>query len=133
MELGEGDVYRWSYKPGKGGDFDPYWCKSRIAIVSNGRLEDTYWISDRYVVPLDSVTLEFVCNLADLEPTTPDAYDRYEPEHVVDLRHPNGGAIYIRKGAKPSKRVQIESWTWKRDRAQATVEFCQARIDELSK
>lgn len=131
--LREGDVYRWSWKPGtpEGEKFAPYWCKSRIAIVSGGRLFDTYWHSSGEEMDAGRVSLEWVANMEDLEAARSDAHEVYEPADVVDLRHPNGGGVYRRKGAKPSKRVQVEAWTRKRDKARREADYAQDRIDEL--
>lgn len=132
--LREGDIYRWSWRPDsrESRAFEPYHCRAQIAVVRGGRLLDTYWApggdGDDLAGRVDWVR---VANLDDLKASDPSAHECYEPRDVVDLRHKNGGVVYVRKGAEPSVRVQIESWTRKRDEARARAESCQRQIDWL--
>lgn len=50
-ELKEGDIFRWSYTDKYCPSFEPYWCKSRVAVARKAGLgensylvlSDTYW------------------------------------------------------------------------------------------
>lgn len=135
--LREGDVYRWSWKPGSQAldRLDPYWCRARLAQVRGGRLLDLYWGrmagADEAISPAD-VDLALVANMADLEqPVYRPAHEFYEPADLVNLSHANGGEVWVRKGAAPSLRVQIEVCTRERDRARADLDYAQRRLDEL--
>lgn len=138
--LKERAVYRWSWREGCAPDrlCSPYWCRSQIAIVVDGKLWDTYWGPDERPARPDlcssldprQVDLTFLANLDDLRPEEPDALDRYEPEDLVNLRHPNGGRVYVRKGARESRRVQIAAWLLKRDELLAQADHFQRLIDQ---
>lgn len=136
----QGDVYRWSWKPDapEAAKFEPYWCKAQMATVDErGRLVDIYWHllggkrdAGGEVLPVERVDLTLIANLGDLDPSGPFAHECYEPADVIDLRHKNGGAVYVRKGAKQSVRVQVETWTRKRGAALAEAASYQRLIDE---
>lgn len=135
--LREGDIYHWSWKPGSQAldRLDPYWCRARLAQVRGGRLLDLYWGrmagADEAISPAD-VDLALVANMADLEqPVYRPAHEFYESADIVNLRHANGGEVWVRKGAAPSLRVQIEVCTRKRDQARADMDREQRRLDEL--
>lgn len=112
--LREGDIYRWSYRDPKTDmrQYGSYHCCSRIAIVRNGLLKDTYWGayagSDGRSFGQDDVhtlDLTFVANLSDLEIAAEYQADYYDDADIVDLNHSNSsrGNFYLRKGAVRSQ------------------------------
>lgn len=106
-QLREGDVFRWSYRePGDDRSYGRYHCCSRIAIVTRGRLRDTYWSwgSDGRSFGLEEIAkldLEFEGNLSDLEKADEWQADYYADADIVNLNHSNSsrGNFYLRKGA----------------------------------
>lgn len=135
-----GDYFRWSYKvlpP----TFEPYWCKSRIAVVVGGVLIDTYWqiglpkfagcndTAWTVAKAAEVLNLVFVANVNDLVKANPGFVEDHLPEDIVDLTHPNGGTFYLRKGAVRNMDVQRVTWTRKRDEAQDEVDMYQRLLD----
>ena len=122
----DGDYYRWSYKDPSG--YEPYWCASRIALVRDGRLVDTYWRSGdtSHAWSLSDaerlLDLKLVANLDDLEPCSKGVHEDHRPADIVDLTHQNGGQCYLRRGSERCMGVQRETWRRKLDAAQSTVD-----------
>lgn len=110
-----GDIYRWSWNDN---EYDKrkhqissgtlYWCCSKIGIVDEDYLVDTYWgnTSDNKFFSkekaLEILDLTYVGNMNDLIEADPKQRAYYLDEDCVDLNHPNSsrGNFYIRKGAK---------------------------------
>jgi hypothetical protein len=119
-ELKEGDIYRWSYRePGDDATWGRYHCCSRIGVVRNGMLHDTYWqIGNNFgngrsfAIPngLSNIDLTFVANFADLERADEHNEDYYADADIVNLNHANSsrGNFYLRKGAKRCAAKMIE-------------------------
>ena len=108
-ELKDGQIYRWHWKEGEQiGALEPYWCKSRIAIVKDGKLLDTYWSGDRHSVDVSRVDLAFMGdqNWPQLRPGEELRYDRAD---ICDMRHANSShaPIYVRPGAKLNKAAML--------------------------
>ncbi len=126
--MNEGDIYHWSYKNPDGFS---YWAKSRIAIVRNNRLRDTYWMynleagsssSDGASWDFSEVAscldLEFVANISDLQKQAYDNSDYFDNADVVNLNHANApkGNLYLRKNARRSQTKMLEVARYKRER-----------------
>lgn len=110
-----GDIYRWSWNDS---EYDKkelqvqsgtlYWCCSRIGIVDEDYLIDTYWgygSDNKFFTKEqceDKLDLVYVGNMGELENADPSQRAYYLDEDCVDLNHPNStrGNFYIRKGAK---------------------------------
>lgn len=115
-ELREGDIYRWSYRDSSD---NRYHCCSRIAVVKNGMLRDTYWqvgnsFSDgRWfgIGALPALDLKFIGNFSELEAAQEYQADYYDDADIVDLNHANStrGNFYLRKGAIRSQKKMLES------------------------
>lgn len=109
-----GDYYRWSWKelPNKDDYTLSYWCKSRLAIVVDGSLYDTYWhdTAGRSWVDPDRVELELLGNVHDFVESKYGEYLYYDRADILDTRHSNdtNGKIYIRKDAERSREVMLE-------------------------
>jgi len=113
----EGDIYRWSwndemlkldYKNSAG---TLYWCCSRIGVVRNGILVDTYWGENSQHNKIfsrddaiEKLVIQFVDNFSNL--TSAQISDRayYLDNDCIDLNHPNSsrGNFYVRKDAVKS-------------------------------
>lgn len=116
----EGDIYHWSYTDkelqserrkleSRSGTL--YWCCSRIAVVSDGVLKDTYWhrgsSNNEYLMPedIDKVfELKYLGNFSELREAKLWERGMYLDEDCLDLNHKNStrGNFYIKKDAKPS-------------------------------
>lgn len=98
-----GDIYRWSWNDD---EYDKrrdqissgtlYWCCSRIGIVDEDYLVDTYWYggssSNKHFTKeqcVDKLDLVYVGNMDDLEKADPRRRAYYLDEDCVDLRHAN--------------------------------------------
>lgn len=106
----EGDIFRWRYidepdRTKRDGWTNTYWCKSQMAVVRNGRLEDTYWYSGSDNSRLDpaKVVLTFLGNPADMKQISSGEKVYYKPEDVVDMGHPNasGAPVYVKAERDP--------------------------------
>lgn len=111
-QLKDGDIYFWKWKEiDKGRSLtDEYWCKSRIAIVENGKAIDTYWFSgNNLVLDFKKVEMEFQGNINEMIKTEKWEVKYYNPEDIVDLYHPNGGGPILRKSnaIKDKKTISI--------------------------
>lgn len=125
----EGDIYRWSYvEPGDDRDYGRYHCCSRIAVITKGRLRDTFWslASDGRSFGLDELSklnLTYVANFEDLERHPEWQVDYYDDADIVNLNHSNSTRdnFYIRKGAKrsPTKMLAV---------ARRKIEECESNI-----
>jgi hypothetical protein len=111
--LREGDVYRWSFRDPKRSD----WCCSRIAIVANCRLRDTFWqigtnFSDGKafsIADISDLELTRLGNMADFERAPEYQEDYYDDADIMDLNHSNStrGNFYLRKGAQRSQAKML--------------------------
>ena len=134
--MNEGDYYRWSYKTLPKGSFEPYWCKSRIALFKQERLVDTYWHGDSpgsknswtEAEAECALDLVFVANLSDLVEASRHVHEDNRPEDIVDLSHPNRTQVYLRKGAKRCMDVKRATWRRKRDKAQSEADMWQRML-----
>lgn len=115
----EGDIYRWAYRDPNVDmrQYGTYHCCSRIAVVKNGRLRDTYWgmssgSDGRHFGPDDlwRLDLEILGNFADLEKVPDYNEDYYDDADIVNLNHSNSSRdnFYVRKGAKRSQAKMLE-------------------------
>jgi len=110
-----GDIFHWSWREEhwpRPNDYTlSYWCKSRIAVVVDNELYDTYW-GDRSHGWLDPerVDLDFKGNMNDYHEAKFGEHLYYAHEDKIDMRHPNNtnGKILIRNGAERSKVTMLE-------------------------
>ncbi len=103
------------------------------------RLEDTYWNSgDNRVFTLEEAlrlgTLEFVCNLNDVEKSHKSDLKYYDNKDIFDLsyQHHCYESYYRRKGAKRSKTKMLETVNKKLVEAQREAEYQMRKIEQLS-
>lgn len=125
INLKDGDIYHWSWNDEEYSKRELeiqsgtlYWCCSRIGIVKDGVLRDTYWHSGSEGKQFTSkdcaqkLDLSFIANFADLVSAQPSDRAMYLDEDCVNLNHPNStsGNFYLRKGAEKNldkmKRVK---------------------------
>jgi len=131
--LTEGDVFFWSWR-----DLErSHHCYSRIAIVKDGRLIDTYWgdmSSDRAIDP-EKADLEFKGNLATLEEINPWRARYYRREDVVDMRHANSdrAPVYVKPGAQRDPEVMRELGRYMIERAESEINMARYRIESIEK
>jgi hypothetical protein len=138
--LKDGDIFHWSYKDERGDRTAMYWCKSRIAVVKDGYLQDTYWHSGASTYwKLGEVeqllNLEFIANFADIEKQQEYMSEDYDDADCLNLNHANSskGNFYIRKGAKRSAAKMKEVINHKIEREMAAIRVAQMHIDHLEK
>lgn len=115
--LKDGQIYRWRWADAKrDADCAPYRsyrCMSRIAVVRNGRLFDTYWADLSKEVRVDEVLLTLFAD--ESWPTISQHQVRYYArEDVADTRHPNNSSakIYLRPGAVRSAEAIAGEIRW---------------------
>lgn len=111
----EGDIYRWSWNDAmlkrldyKNNAGTLYWCCSRIGVVRNGILIDTYWGENNQHnktfnrdEAIEKLAIQFAANFSDLKSAQPSDQAYYLDGDCIDLNHPNStrGNFYIRKDA----------------------------------
>ena len=135
----KGDAFRWAYKPehlptsGR----DPYWCCAQLAIFDGSSLRDIYWTGydGRTWSPESAermLVLEPLGNLDDYEPARgADPTSTYDGADLLDLRHPNGGVCYVRKGAVPSVEVQVRHHEVEARHHESMAEFHRRLVAQL--
>ena len=128
ISLKDGDIYFWSFKEvdlDRGYEFT-YWCKSRKAVVWDGRIIDTYWNtlgSDDYIVHPNEVNLEYQGNTNEMTVIDRWETEYYTPDNIVSMAHPNnsGGPIYLKPGSKKNVKVMTEYLKRKIDEANSEI------------
>ncbi|MGA0564127.1 hypothetical protein ACO2RV_16910 [Ancylobacter sp. VNQ12] len=128
-DLQDGQIYRWQYHHEAG---RTYWCKSRIAIVQNGRLYDTYW--GYGPDPLDPADVKLTL-LCDQSWPKINAWQvaYYARSDVVDTRHSNSmsAAIYLRPGAVRSAAAITAALEHAEETANSDLRMAQWRLERL--
>lgn len=139
--LNEGDIFRWNYRDPNtnNGNYGDYHCCSRIAIVKNGLLRDTFWqIGESFsdgrsfgIEALSKLELTRVANMSELVPAKEYEADYYDDADIVNLNHSNStrGNFYLRKGAVRSREKMLEAARNNLDRSTAN-ERSAARLSE---
>lgn len=138
-ELREGDIYRWRYRePGDDRQYGRYHCCSNIAIVTHGRLRDTFWShggDGRSFGPdrVAELELTFLGNLANLEKAPEWQADYYDDADIVNLNHSNSTRdnFYLRKGAKRSPKKMRDAAISKLDQAQSAKRMAESKAARL--
>jgi hypothetical protein len=138
MQYKENDVCRWSYKDTTG-KFEPYWCKSKIAVFKGDCWRDTFWSSsaDNAVLPENEVEIEYLGNLDDYKSCNRYDFDYYADKDCLNLSHSNNsGQYYIRKDAAKSVdkiRVTLLRELCKAEEKKQSAEWDIQRITEKLK
>lgn len=142
-----GDVYFWRWndaelekrlKHNSGSYSLTYWCRSQKAIVRNGFLIDTYWhdlSADKALNP-ELLTLEYKGNESTLRPINHWEEKYYEPDDVVDMRHPNdttSGKVYVKPDAKRSQARILEHLNYVREKELAAIKCANWSIESIDK
>lgn len=135
-----GDVYRFTYsaeswqraKDNRFGS-DLHWCFDGQLVYRDGLLCDTYWGFDwrgdngRAFTVADAQakgTLEFVCNIGDVEKIRPDEFALYAEGDAFNLSHQHHCHNYYvkRRGAKKDKALMLAALSKKVQDAHAEVQ-----------
>jgi hypothetical protein len=142
LALLEGDIFRWSYRDSGPNDhgYGVYHCCSRIAVVTNGRLRDTFWSSGgdgRSFGPeqLAHLNLERLGNFADLIKAPEWQADYYDDADIVNLNHSNSSRdnFYLRVGAVRSTKKMLEAAKHKLERLQSDKRMAEWGIERITK
>ena len=144
----DGDIFWWRWKPGLEKGFgDPYWCKTRRAIVIDGKLYDLFWVhhgaklggggygptkGNAESLPLSRIDLTFIDNLSDLVEIWPGSAKFYSAGDVVDLRHSNNGnaPVMVRAGAKRAREAVVSVLQREIADLEADLRRTQQRLDD---
>lgn len=141
-QLREGDIFRWSYRDPNtdSRQYGSYHCCSRIAVVKNGLLRDTYWGayagSDGRSFGQDDIhklDLTFVANLRDLEVAAEYQADYYDDADIINLNHSNStrGNFYLRKGAVRSQDKMLAVARQRMAEAESDWHTAARRMEEI--
>ena len=139
MTFRDGDIFRWHYRPEREKQIrDPYWAKSCIGVVREGRLVDTYWHGNDSInwTPEEAareLELTYLGNFAELTKTPEHKADYYDESDCVNLNHPNSGKgnFYVRTGAKRSRTKMLKVATYKLERAKSELASAQRDIERF--
>ena len=137
VAMKKGDYFRWSWKEMPNDSYElSYWCCAQIAGFDGDRLKDIYWGtgSGKSWTPEEAesrLNLTFIANQDDIS-TAPCDYYLYDKSDVVNLSHPNrhGSGLYIKKGARKSKRAIMEVVESNLERLERQIEFAKDRIEK---
>lgn len=138
-KLNEGDIYRWSYRDPNTDtrSYGSYHCCSRIAVVTSGRLRDTYWYGNdgKSFGPEDlpNLDLRFVANFSELDSAKEYQADYYDDADIVNLNHSNSSRdnFYLRKGAVRSQKKMLEVARYKLERSQSDERAAALKSEQL--
>jgi hypothetical protein len=135
--LRDGDIYLWRWAdPARdnAGMWGDYHCYSRIALVRNGQLFDTYWSSDQKKLDPNQVVLTYLGNpTTDLNVIPHYQAVYYRPEDVVDTRHSNNSSapVYIRAGAVRDATTMHLEVVRRIEDEKSTIRCAQAALTRL--
>lgn len=133
----DGDVYFWRWKDdGRHkdcGSYGSYHCWSRIAVVKNGILCDTYWFDCKSRVPED-VVIKWQGNIHEMTEINKHEAEYYRPEDKVDMRHANnsGGPIYLKAEAERNSDIMRELAEYQVERSESEIRMAESRIEQLN-
>ena len=133
----DGDIYFWRYADGLGRSHSElYHCKSRKAVVINGRLVDTFWSSssDGTVLDPSRVVLEFKGNKADLRTIREWEVKYYDESVVVDMRHSNSSRaeIYVKADAQRSRDAMLKHIAAMEDEQESVIRSAKYKLELLA-
>lgn len=134
----EGDIYHWlwrdEFRKNDFGAFQSYHCKSRIAVYSNGTLNDTFWSGDNdgFLDPT-AVTLELQGNANEMTVLS-DNPEYYRDSDLVSMKHSNNSnaPIYLKKGAKRDAETMQECLQHRLEHSKYKIESHKRTVLELS-
>lgn len=141
MEIKLNDVYRFRYNEDelKRSSRDLNWCFDGQLIVKEDNdglyLEDTYWTTNSRCFTLEEAlkkgTLEYICNLNEVEECKEYPYNYYDDKDIFNLSYQHGcyKRIVVRKGAKKSKEKMKEVLEYKISESERQLKSVQYDID----
>lgn len=141
MKIKLNDVYKFRYNEFEleRSSRDLNWCFDGQLVVKEDNeglyLEDTYWTTDSRRFTLEETlikgTLEFVCNLDEVEECKEDPYNYYDDKDIFNLSYQHGcyKKIVVRKGANKSKEKMKEVLEYKIAEAERQLKSVQYDID----
>lgn len=123
IQFREGDVFRFRYSDeriakARAVHHDLHWCFDGQVIVRDGKLCDTYWAGyrlssggDQKVVTPEDGTLEFICNLNDVERIKEYQTRYYDESEVFNLSYQHGCYRFfaVKKG-QPRNQCAMLAW-----------------------
>lgn len=141
VNIREGDVFNFRWKDGVCKKKEPYWCFDGQLVTKkkNGELilEDTYWTSNgRSFTSEEAIEkgeLIFKCNLNDVEPTRKDCNKYFNEEDIFDVSTQHGcrEAWVVRKGAKRSRTVMLETIKSQAEEAHYKISSAKRELERL--
>ena len=148
IEVKPGDVYRFRYHNMNGQSYtDRYWCfdGQLIADMRNGEivLKDTYWSfgeggEGRRFTLEEAVregSLEFICNLKDLEPAQSHEVRYYDAADLFDLSYQSRcyAKLMKRKGAKKSREAMYKALSADRREAEESLRAAVSKLEWIAR
>lgn len=135
----EGDIYSWRWRDDdRHADCAPYrsyHCKSRLAVVRNGTLFDTYWFGydQNSMLRPDDVILTLLGNASDMSKIRSWDVAYYKPADVVDMRHSNNssGPIYLKSGATRDRNAMLTTAVARREEAISQRDSAAREIERM--
>lgn len=136
----DGQIYRWAWVDadyGEPGAYrDPYWCRSRIAVVRRGRLIDTYWHGGGLDHSVDPAKVKLTLIGNEAWPKLREGEElRYDRADICDTRHANNsrGPIYVRPGAQLNKAAMLAVLDEREQEARSDIRSAEWRLEEIAR
>lgn len=130
-DLSDGQIYRWRWTdPGRS-----YHCKSRIAVVKNGLLIDTYWFGETSDHAIDPAEVELTFYADKSWPTISEGgAPYYDPTDVRSMAHANNSRaiVYLRPGATKNADAIYSEITRQVERAQSEIRSATWTIERMA-
>lgn len=131
-ELRNGDIFDWWHRDSGLRSYRSY---SHRAVVTNGRLCDTYWSTDATVLDPEAVELAYLGNVSEMTIIRPYERAYYRAEDVVDMRHANNSRapVYVRPGAKRDAETMTTAVDSRIEDQRSAIRHAEWLITELEK
>ncbi len=133
----EGDVYDWRWADdARHADCGPhrsYHCFSRIAVVKDGLLCDTFWSPPGTKLSPDAVVLTLLGNILDMTEIRESEARYYCSGDIVDMRHSNNSraSVYLKAGAQKDRDTMLEYIRREREQAESEARFNASKIERM--
>ncbi len=137
----EGDIYRWRWaddaRDRDCGPYRAYHCFSRIAVVENGLLCDTFWsfwsATGKKKLSPDSIVLTLLGNSNDMTKIREGEARYYRMNDIVNMRHSNDSRapVYLKPGAKKDRDTMLDYIRYERERAESDARFAASKIESM--
>ena len=127
----DGDIFFWRWKNPENRS---YHCRSRMALVKDGVLRDTFWSGTEGALRLDDIKIEYQGNSHEMSEISEHTIPYYRSEDIVDMRHGNSSMapVYLRAGAGRDYETMRAHARYLIERSEGEIRMAKHRIERLN-